>query len=126
MECQDVRLNAYLDAELTPSQKKAIEKHLQACADCRHTLSDLSSANEWLHAYTDIAYPQYHASAPIKFFPRFHTWARYAVAASVIFAMLGGYYVATSTYSTDSTDTEVASEESLNLYAYLGGDYYEN
>ena len=35
------QLSEYLDDELTPPEREAVEAHLQECEECRDTLTDL-------------------------------------------------------------------------------------
>jgi len=39
-------LSAYIDGELTPTMKQAVEKHLAGCADCAERLSRLTALSE--------------------------------------------------------------------------------
>ena len=44
-DCRDIRweLSAYLDGELTPSQRTEVEAHLASCPDCRQELSEMET-----------------------------------------------------------------------------------
>ena len=51
MKCNYKFLEAYLDSELDEEQKKAVEEHLQGCAECSEEIAILRSINNTLGKY---------------------------------------------------------------------------
>lgn len=47
------RLSDYTDGELTPGERLAVERHLEACADCREVVADLRAVVARAAALTD-------------------------------------------------------------------------
>ncbi|HBL15190.1 MAG: hypothetical protein A2X36_07210 [Elusimicrobia bacterium GWA2_69_24] len=44
-EIEAEELSAYLDGELTPKKKAGVDRHLEACAECRDRLESLRKAS---------------------------------------------------------------------------------
>ncbi|MGH7162286.1 MAG: anti-sigma factor family protein, partial [Planctomycetota bacterium] len=51
MSCPGVRLDAYLDGELSPAGKREVEAHVDGCAGCASELRKLSSASAAVKAW---------------------------------------------------------------------------
>jgi hypothetical protein len=53
MNCREVlpRMNAYLDEEVSPSEKKLIQAHLAACQSCQHELESLNQLQNTLRQH---------------------------------------------------------------------------
>lgn len=51
MTCQEARIQAYLDGELSRDERKELSRHLQHCKPCQLTLAELKRLAEW----SDIA-----------------------------------------------------------------------
>jgi len=71
MTCDDTResLSALLDEGLTPDEQRAVEAHLEGCADCRRELERLRQTVALLHRVTP-------AHAPVGFVDRVVTAAQ--------------------------------------------------
>jgi anti-sigma factor RsiW len=54
------RLSAYLDGELSPRQRRRLERHVSACADCAPTLRSLIRV---IHALRTLPRPPASAAA---------------------------------------------------------------
>src|SRR5919202_1120065 len=51
-------LSAYLDGELSPGARRAVDDHLAACAECRAELEGLSRTRDLLRALPSVAPPR--------------------------------------------------------------------
>ncbi|MGZ4112352.1 MAG: zf-HC2 domain-containing protein [Tumebacillaceae bacterium] len=51
MTCQESRIQAYLDGELTREDRKELARHIEHCQPCHKTLIELKRLSEW----TDLA-----------------------------------------------------------------------
>jgi anti-sigma factor RsiW len=49
------KLSAYLDGELTPADRRALERHLEGCAACRADTERLGRVKEWAATYAGTA-----------------------------------------------------------------------
>jgi hypothetical protein len=59
MEHTDIRhkLSEYIDNEIAPEERAAIEAHLAVCNDCAQALRELNKTVEHLHALSDMEVP---------------------------------------------------------------------
>jgi hypothetical protein len=60
------RLSAYLDGELPPEERSAVEQHLRVCAPCAHRLEDLAALDDAARALTIDAPPGYFEDLPAR------------------------------------------------------------
>jgi len=60
------RLSAYLDGELDPADRAAIEAHLTGCAECRGVLAELAAVDVAARALPAEAPPGYFESLPAR------------------------------------------------------------
>src|SRR5919199_1642583 len=51
-------LSAYLDGELAPAARQAVDEHLAACAECRAELESLRQTRDLLRALPPVAPPR--------------------------------------------------------------------
>src|SRR3954467_3225250 len=99
MDCKTSQqmLDAYLDDELERSDARALEAHVDGCADCRDALSSRDALRRALHApglrYTapDALRARIGAAASVQPGARRRniSWLRYAAAAVLAFAAGG-------------------------------------
>jgi anti-sigma factor RsiW len=57
-ECCGERLSAYIDHELTPEERIALERHLAECEDCRWNLETLRQTIEWTRSSAPVRLPR--------------------------------------------------------------------
>jgi len=57
-ECCGERLSAYLDCELSAEEQAAVERHLEACKDCRWHLETLRQTVEWTRECAPVRLPR--------------------------------------------------------------------
>ncbi|MEA2576052.1 MAG: hypothetical protein QOH93_3350, partial [Chloroflexia bacterium] len=52
MNCGEVRplISAYLDGEVTPEERRSVERHLASCEECRHVLAEYRAIGSDLRA----------------------------------------------------------------------------
>jgi anti-sigma factor RsiW len=115
------RLSEYIDGELRPDERAAVERHLQVCADCRETAADLRAvvrrassvsdrapaADLWLDIEPRIA----RIGQPRKFTLTFSV-GHIAAAAVVLLAVSVGLFWLMRPASQPVTDTAPAARES--------------
>ncbi len=60
MNCQKVEtyLSAYLDGEVTLSERRAIESHVQQCRECRESVKSLSILKSHLEQLPEVEIPE--------------------------------------------------------------------
>jgi anti-sigma factor RsiW len=70
-ECRQIRttLSARLDGELDPVRQRAVDRHLQACAECRRLLDRMSGVDRWV---LEAEPPAGSQDAPTEFLRRLH------------------------------------------------------
>ena len=103
----DARLAPFVDREDAPSERRAVEKHLDACPPCRKHAADETSARDLLQAHRDTLRPSAPeelrarcaalqsapASPETAFASRrsalIRRWAPLSVAATVVLAVAG-------------------------------------
>jgi len=57
-ECCGERLSAYIDRQLTPEERVALERHLAECEDCRWNLETLRQTVEWARSSAPVRLPR--------------------------------------------------------------------
>ena len=57
-ECCGEKLSAYIDRELTPEERVALERHLAECEDCRWNLETLRQTVEWTRSSAPVRLPR--------------------------------------------------------------------
>jgi anti-sigma factor RsiW len=57
-ECCGERLSAYIDRELGPEERVALERHLAECEDCRWNLETLRQTVEWTRDCAPVRVPR--------------------------------------------------------------------
>src|SRR5690348_10191040 len=100
-DAQRERLSAYLDGELSASERAALDAHLPGCAQCQRELAALRQTRALLRALPapalprDFRLPAQLAVAPVRRRPP--AWARPAQAIGTIAAMIGlAFLIATA------------------------------
>lgn len=57
MTCDEEALSEYLDGELDPERRKAVEAHLGSCAPCAKTLERLKAASKAFKTHGAVPLP---------------------------------------------------------------------
>lgn len=129
MTCQHTdRLSAYLDGELSGSEREALDVHLASCPECASVLADLRRVVQWAHRFEPseavpdgwpairdviergkvVALPEAR-QAPV----RFHWGLRHVLAAGIAMAALG----ATATWLVLRRSTQSPMPQSVAVTA---------
>ncbi|MBI4333877.1 MAG: zf-HC2 domain-containing protein [Chloroflexi bacterium] len=93
-DCQEVReqLSAYMDGQLTPSEKGSIDRHLASCQPCQEELASLRATKNVLSLMPSVATPRSFAIVsyrPARRAPAF-SLLRLATAAAAFLLVLVG------------------------------------
>lgn len=121
-------LNAYLDNQLSPSARVALEHRLAAELPLRAALNDLRQTIQTLKAAPQVATPRNFTLDPVRYGRRVPWWARsgamqligaMGAAASVILIVLGLVF---STVQTASSSVSAPRQSSQNAVAVLPTD----
>ena len=114
-------ISAYIDDELEPVRKEALERHLESCTSCREELESLRGVVSLLNRVPEAPVPRSFtlAEAPARgpqWFIRYSAPLRYsgAVAALLLIAVVAGDLVAgrTPMATTEPTATELFEAQS--------------
>jgi len=96
MNCKDLKelLSAYVDGELSRTQREFVEEHLAGCADCRAILEGYRAVNQKLTSLREVPAMPDRKGAIISKIKEEHTrkptqpWLRPALVATVVIAVI--------------------------------------
>lgn len=136
MNCKDLEelLSAYVDGELSRTQREFIEEHLSGCADCRETLAQFEAAGRQLSSLretqitpdiTTTTLSKIKATKALSDKP-YRRWLRPVTAAAAIVAVIAILLVA-QPWGRESPEAMAASivRNSPEVQAALNGEEIE-
>ena len=142
MDCNIEQIHAYHDGELAPSERAAVEAHLNDCADCRDLLADLRRVSQLVTSapmaeMTPLAMKRMQQAwwaAQDRGVRRIASWLS-AAAAAVIFAAVlfspqsqrtdsggGNWQMLALTPPTSAADDEPQQDEVIDAAQWIAND----
>lgn len=124
-----VKLNAYIDAELSKKEFTEVQEHLKHCHLCQNELRELMKINSFLEDYQQEEVPEYINQRILSETDNMNLLQKrsqikqriisFSVAASVIVSFATGVLLSNLTFTQDTSNNFALGESTL--YSYFDG-----